>query len=95
MEILGYCGVHGGAIKPVRAADDWGWIVAARNRGSAYVLSCSDRFAHPPEYYPVEIARAEDLEARLAQEQSKSMTAVLAVWDLARFDPEGALYAVQ
>ena len=78
----GYAHAEDGRVIEVNNAEDWGWLEAAQRNGDAYVLSCSDRFPHPPEYYAVFVGPGQSLEAAKHNVVSRGMQDVLCVYRL-------------
>ncbi len=72
----------------VIAEDDRRWVLQARARGCYAVLSCSDRFNSPPEYYPRFVQRREDLQSVIDEIDGRNMQAVLGAYLLEEDQPK-------
>jgi hypothetical protein len=81
VDAYGTAHLEDGSVVAVHSAEDWAWIEHARRTGTRFVLSCSDRFPHPPEYFPAYAADEDEL-ARTKASLSAPMTEVLCVYDL-------------
>lgn len=72
-----------GSSVEVHSAEDWAWIEGARKDGTAYVVSCADRFSMPAHYFPAFAADQEELAAVKADVVRGGMTEILAVYSVA------------